>query len=66
MIFSIDRKILLTTKQGQMKQVNLQILKFQGIIDRYAMKLSKDDELVSVDYNQLDNIVAISKHGYVS
>ena len=64
--FSIDRKILLTTKQGQMKQVNLADFE----VSRYnrplrAMKLSKDDELVSVDYNQLDNIVAISKHGYV-
>jgi topoisomerase-4 subunit A len=64
--FSIDQKILLTTKQGQMKQVNLADFE----VSRYnrplrAMKLSKDDELVSVDYNQLDNIVAISKHGYV-
>ena len=57
---------MLTTKQGQMKQVNLADFE----VSRYnrplrAMKLSKDDELVSVDYNQLDNIVAISKHGYV-
>lgn len=64
--FSIDQKILLTTKQGQMKQVNLADFE----VSRYnrplrAMKLSKDDELVSVDYNQLDNIVAISKQGYV-
>ena len=64
--FTLDQKILLTTKQGQMKQVNL--IDFE--VSRYnrtlrAMKLSKGDLLASVDFNQMDNIVAISKNGYV-
>ncbi|MFA7417604.1 MAG: DNA topoisomerase IV subunit A [Acholeplasma sp.] len=64
--FTLDQKILLTTKQGQMKQVNL--IDFE--VSRYnrtlrAMKLSKGDLLASVDFNQGDNIIAISKNGYV-
>lgn len=64
--FKIDQQILLTTKQGQMKQVNLADFE----VSRYnktlrAMKLSKGDQLVSVDYKKQDNIIAISKNGYV-
>ncbi|WP_035357023.1 DNA topoisomerase IV subunit A [Acholeplasma granularum] len=64
--FSQDMKILLTTKLGQMKQINLADLE----VSRYnktlrVMKLNKDDQLVSVDFNQQENIIAISKEGYV-
>jgi topoisomerase-4 subunit A len=64
--FKIDQQILLTTKQGQMKQVNLADFE----VSRYnktlrAMKLSKGDQLASVDYKKQDNIIAISKNGYV-
>jgi len=64
--FNVDQKILITTKHGQMKQSNL--VDFE--VSRYnrtlrAMKLSKDDQVVSVDFNPLEEIISISKNGYV-
>ncbi len=64
--FKSDKKVLLSTKFGQMKQVNLTDFE----VGRYnkpirAMKLSNEDELVSVDINSQENIISISKNGYV-
>lgn len=58
--------LLLATKQGMMKQVKLKDFE----VSRYsksmrAMRLSKNDELVSVDMHQKRNIIAVSKDGYV-
>ncbi len=64
--FKTDKKVLLSTKFGQMKQVNLSDFE----VTRYhkpvrAMKLDNKDELVSVDTGRQENIVSISKNGYV-
>ncbi|CDR31130.1 DNA topoisomerase 4 subunit A [Acholeplasma oculi] len=64
--FKNDTKLLLTSKQGLMKQVNLtdlEVTRFNKPIR--AMKLSKDDELIFVDMNELENIISISKNGYI-
>src|SRR5690606_9089706 len=64
--FKNDTTLLLTSKQGLMKQVNLtdlEVTRFNKPIR--AMKLSKDDELISVDMNELENIISISKNGYI-
>jgi len=63
--FSKDIDILFASKQGNMKQVNLK--EFE--VTRYSktircMKLDENDELVAVNINQKDNIIAISKKGY--
>ncbi|WP_026399982.1 DNA topoisomerase IV subunit A [Acholeplasma equifetale] len=63
--FNRDIQLLLATKEGQMKQIQLIDLD----VTRYhrplrAMKLSKTDELVSVDINRKPNIIALSKLGY--
>ncbi|CCV64586.1 DNA topoisomerase IV, subunit A [Alteracholeplasma palmae J233] len=63
--FKVNLNLLLATKQGMMKQVKLEDLE----ISRYSkpvrvMKLSKDDEVVSVDMNQKNNIVVLSQNGY--
>lgn len=64
--FKNDKKFLLASKQGLMKQVNLSDFE----VTRYnkpmrAMKLDKTDELRSVDFEAKENIIALSKEGYV-
>lgn len=63
--FDENINLLLATKNGYMKQTKLS--EFEVV--RYsrpfrAIRLRKEDELVSVDINQKDNIIAISKEGY--
>ena len=63
--FHTDEKVLLSTKEGMMKQANLKDFE----VTRYhkplkAMRLSKGDELVCVDTGQKLNILALSKNGY--
>ncbi len=58
--------VLLATKQGMMKQAKLQDFE----VTRYyktmkCMKLADSDELASIHYGQKDNIISISKKGYV-
>jgi topoisomerase-4 subunit A len=64
--FSDDEHFLLATASGQMKQVKLQELE----VTRYnrpirAMKLDANDELRAVDLGVKENIIALSKLGYV-
>ncbi|VEU82617.1 DNA topoisomerase IV subunit A [Acholeplasma hippikon] len=64
--FKSNKKLLLASKQGLMKQVNLSDFE----VTRYnkpmrAMKLDKDDELRSVDFEVKENIISLSKEGYV-
>ncbi|HHW79659.1 MAG TPA: DNA topoisomerase IV subunit A [Acholeplasmataceae bacterium] len=63
--FSHPLNLLFATKQGYMKQVELNKLE----VSRYsrtlrAMRLQKGDELRSVRIGQKDNVVGISKEGY--
>ena len=63
--FSDTVNVLLATKQGYMKQTVLKNFE----VSRYSralrgMRLRKDDELVSVNINQKDNIIGLSKDGY--
>jgi len=63
--FKEPKTLLLSTKQGMMKQAKLEDFE----VSRYnkpirAMKLAKDDELVMVDSNEKKNILSISKKGY--
>lgn len=63
--FTEDINLLLATKNGYMKQTKLSDFE----VSRYsrtlrAMRLQKDDELVSVDINQKENVIGISKQGY--
>jgi topoisomerase-4 subunit A len=64
--FSDDEHFLLASASGQMKQVKLQELE----VTRYnrpirAMKLDANDELRAVDLGVKENIIALSKLGYV-
>jgi len=63
--FKQDEKVLIATRQGQMKQVNLS--EFE--VTRYnkplrAMKLADGDFVQSVDMGQKDQIIAMSEKGY--
>src|SRR5690606_24939740 len=63
--FKQDEKILMATRLGQMKQVNLS--EFE--VTRYnkplrAMKLAEGDFVQSVDMGQKDQIIAMSEKGY--
>ena len=63
--FKVNVNLLLATKQGMMKQVKLEDLE----VSRYSrpirvMKLNSDDEVVSVDMNQKEHILVLSKNGY--
>src|SRR5690554_4895607 len=63
--FKNDRKILLATKNGLMKQSNLSDFE----VSRYnrtirAMKLEKGDYLSAIDIDQKENIITFSKEGY--
>ncbi len=63
--FKEQKNLLLSTKQGMMKQAKLEDFE----VSRYnkpirAMKLAKDDELVMVDTHEKKNILSISKKGY--
>src|SRR5690606_26576347 len=60
-----DEKVLMATRVGQMKQVNLS--EFE--VTRYnkplrAMKLAEGDFVQSVDMGQKDQIIAMSQKGY--
>ena len=64
--FKDNDLVLLATKQGMMKQAKL--ADFEAT--RYykpmkCMKLNDKDELASVHYGQKENIISISKRGYV-
>ncbi|WP_026392147.1 DNA topoisomerase IV subunit A [Haploplasma modicum] len=64
--FEDNINLLLATKKGNMKQTKL--IDFQ--VSRYskairAMRLAKGDELVSVDINQKENIISVTKNGFV-
>lgn len=64
--FEDNINLLLATKNGNMKQTKL--IDFQ--VSRYskairAMRLAKGDELVSVDINQKENIISVTKNGFV-
>src|SRR5690625_3945111 len=64
--FEDNINLLLATKQGYMKQTKLkdfEVVRYQRPFR--AMRIKKNDELVSVDINQKDNIIAVSKEGYV-
>ncbi|VEU80860.1 DNA topoisomerase IV subunit A [Haploplasma axanthum] len=63
--FNEDINLLLATKNGYMKQTKLKDFE----VSRYSkairgMRLQKDDELVSVNMNQKENIIGLSKQGY--
>lgn len=63
--FKVNINLLLATKEGMMKQVKLEDLE----VSRYSrplrvMKVSKTDEVVSVDIHQKENILVLSKNGY--
>ncbi len=64
--FKDNDYVLLATRNGMMKQSKLSDFE----VSRYykpmkCMKLSGDDQLVSVHYGQKDNLISISKKGYV-
>ncbi len=64
--FEVDKYFLLATKSGMMKQSSLkdfQVSRFNKTIR--AMKVQKGDELISVDLSEKENIIALSKHGYL-
>lgn len=64
--FNKDNYCLLATKYGMMKQAKLsdfEVSRFNKTLR--AMRLSNDDELVSVDYGQKANILSLSKKGYL-
>ena len=64
--FDDNTNLLLATKNGNMKQTKLKDFEVVRYSKPFrAMRLSKGDELVSVDINQKDNIIAVSKEGYV-
>ncbi|MDY0277669.1 MAG: DNA topoisomerase IV subunit A [Acholeplasma sp.] len=63
--FRDDVNVLIATRTGYMKQTVLK--EFE--VSRYtktirAMRLTKGDEVVSVDINQKNNIIGLSKEGY--
>ncbi|MFU8792923.1 MAG: DNA topoisomerase IV subunit A [Acholeplasmataceae bacterium] len=63
--FDSEDMILLATKSGMMKQSLLKDFE----VSRYhkpirAMKVSDDDELISVDMGQKENILALSRKGF--
>lgn len=63
--FDTNQTLLLATKNGMMKQINLKDLE----VSRYskairAMNVRPDDRLVSVDFDEKENILAITKNGY--
>ena len=64
--FDSEKNILLASASGLMKQVKLSELE----VTRYnrpirAMKIDSQDELKAVDFEVKENIIAISKNGYV-
>lgn len=64
--FKDDAYCLLATRSGMMKQAKLSDFE----VSRYnktlrGMRLSKDDALVSVDFGQKANILALSRKGYL-
>lgn len=64
--FDLDENFLLTTKLGMMKQAKLSDFN----VSRYhkpirAMKLSKGDTLIHVDRHERENILSITRKGYV-
>lgn len=64
--FNENINLLLATKDGYMKQTKLSEFEVVRYSKSFrAIRLKKGDELVSVDINQKDNIIAISKDGYV-
>jgi len=64
--FDENINLLLASKTGQIKQTKLSDFEVSRYSKTFkAMRLKKGDELVSVDINQKNNIVAISKGGYV-
>lgn len=63
--FKEDINILMTTKDGMMKQAKLadfEVTRFNKPIK--AMRLSDHDEVVSIDIAEKVNILSISKKGY--
>ncbi len=63
--FDTHEHFLLASKHGMMKQVKLEDLN----VSRYyktlkAMRLAKDDALVTVDRHEKKNIISLSKRGY--
>lgn len=63
--FDTNQTLLLATKSGMMKQINLKDLE----VSRYsksirAMRIKPDDKLVSVDFDEKENILAMTKNGY--
>jgi len=64
--FNEDINILLASKNGMMKQSKLsdfQVSRYNKCIR--AMKIQPDDALVSIDLREKDNIIALSKKGYL-
>ncbi|AUD65104.1 DNA topoisomerase IV subunit A [Tenericutes bacterium MZ-XQ] len=64
--FKDNDTILLATKDGMMKQAKLadfEVTRFYKSMK--CMKLNDGDQLRSVHYGQKENIIAISKRGYV-
>jgi topoisomerase-4 subunit A len=64
--FNEDIYILLASKNGMMKQSKLsdfQVTRYNKCIR--AMKIQPDDALVSIDLKEKDNIIALSKKGYL-
>ncbi len=64
--FEMDKNFLLATKSGMMKQASLrdfQVSRYNKTIR--AMRLQDGDELVSVDFSEKDNIIALSQNGYL-
>jgi len=64
--FKDNDTVLLATKDGMMKQAKLadfEVTRFYKPMK--CMKLNDGDELRSIHYGQKENIIAISKRGYV-
>ncbi len=64
--FNEDTYFLLASKSGMMKQAKLQDFEVSRFTKPVrAMKLQDDDELISVDLGEKDNIISLSKKGYL-
>ena len=64
--FNSTEKVLFVTKKGMMKQTPLN----EFLVQRYnkplrGMRLGKDDEVIKIDYYQQENIITVTKKGYV-
>lgn len=63
--FDENINLLLATKEGYIKQTKLSDFEVTRYSKSFrAMRLKKGDELVSVDINQKENIIALSKEGF--